>query len=255
MIIRYSLARREPHALRVHRLLQAAIRAQLSQNQADDAVRTVRRLLRAAAPTMDPETDTTGWSQWMVLLPHILSATMTHAIIDMRGDDTETLTWLLNRAGRYLQTRGELDSSLPLHEQAVELCQEAYGPDHPQVAVELFELTWVLRLLGRSAEGHPLAERALAIYEDRYGPKDPKLITALVNLAQIRRDMGQAADSYPLLRRALAIVEQASPAEEHFWGSSRRWRRALQTKAITRRCQLSIRWCWTRLCTIQTTRK
>jgi tetratricopeptide (TPR) repeat protein len=216
MIIRYSLARREPNALQVHRLLQAAVRAQLSQNQADDAVRTVRRLLQAAAPTMDPETDTAGWKQWMVLLPHILAATMTHAIVDMRRDDTEPLTWLLNRAGRYLQTRGELDSSLPLHERAVELCQEAYGPDHPQVAVELFELTWVLRLVGKSAEGHPLAERALAIYEERYGPKHPKLVTALVNLAQIRRDMGQAADAYPLLRRALAIIEQVASAEVCF---------------------------------------
>jgi tetratricopeptide (TPR) repeat protein len=216
MIIRYSLARREPNGLQVHRLLQAAIRAQLSHGQVGDALRTVRRLLRAAAPTMDPETDTAGWSRWMVLLPHILSATMTHSIIDARGNDSETLIWLLNRVGRYLQTRGELHSSLPLHERAVELCQEAYDPDHPQVAVELFELTWVLRLLGRSTEGHPLAERALVIYEEHYGPRHPRVVTALVNLAQIRRDTGQPADAYPLLRRALAILEQASSDEEHF---------------------------------------
>jgi tetratricopeptide (TPR) repeat protein len=215
MIVQYSLARRQSDTLQVHRLLQAAMRAQLSPDRADNAIRTVRRLLRVMAPTGDPETDTLGWPRWVVLLPHILEAT-THEVAEVRGDDTENLIWLLNRAGRYLQTRAKLESSLPLHEMAVRLCEASYRPVDPRLAVELIELTWVLRLLGHGVEAHPLAERALKIYQTSYGPDHPKVVTTLVNLAQILRDIGKPADAYPQLQRALAIIEARTPPERRF---------------------------------------
>ena len=71
---RYSLARRQPDGLVLHRLVQAAIQAQLPVDRQDQLLGDAVRLLRAAAPD-DVETDPAGWPRWRALLPHVPAAT------------------------------------------------------------------------------------------------------------------------------------------------------------------------------------
>src|SRR5258708_4150570 len=122
-------------------------------------------LLRADAPgnVMGAPED---WPRWAVLLPHVLAAT---GHLDTAGDQPAReamadASWLLDRAGTYLQVHARLTDARELLERALAIDEAAYGPDHPHVATRLNNLAGILRDLGQPAAARPLQERALAIY-------------------------------------------------------------------------------------------
>jgi tetratricopeptide (TPR) repeat protein len=200
----YALARRTPDAMQLHRLIQAVIRWSLPTEKREALLTTVLGLLRAALPA-DIRYQPTAWPRWRALLPHVLAALTT----DAEQIDPDTAAWLLDRAGTYLQSRGEPTSARPLFERALSIAEAAYGPDHPTVATALNNLALVLRDLGEPASARPLGERALGIAEAAYGPDHPEVATALNNLALVLRDLGEPAAARPLAERALRIAEAA----------------------------------------------
>ena len=146
----------------------------------------VLRLLRADAPERimrAPE----DWPRWTVLLPHALAATghfggLPGPAQDAAGADA---SWLLDRAAAYLQVHARLAEARPLAERAVAIDEAVYGPDHPEVAIDLSNLATILLDLGQLAEARSLVERALAIDEAVYGPDHPTVATLRANLAVI----------------------------------------------------------------------
>jgi tetratricopeptide (TPR) repeat protein len=168
------------------------------------------RLLHADVPRqiMDAPQD---WPRWAVLLPHVLAAT-DHA--DPSGDqlDPEAManaSWLLNRAGTYLQVHVRLTDAKARLERALAIDEAARGSDHPDVATHLNNLAAILRDLGQPVAARPLQERALAIDEVTYGPDHPTGATGLNALAVNLRDLDQPDAARPLQERALAITEAA----------------------------------------------
>ena len=115
-----------------------------------------------------------SWPRWAVLLPHVLAAT---ARLDLAAvGDTAVLddaSWLLDRAGTYLQVYARLNEARPLFERALAIDEAAYGPDHPVVAIRLSNLGRALRDLGQPQNARPLFERALAIGEAARRPDNP----------------------------------------------------------------------------------
>ena len=63
----------------------------------------------------------------------------------------DTLTWLLRRAGAYLQTRGEPKSARPLYERAYVLNRDRLRPDDPDMLDLAHDLARNLREYGRPA--------------------------------------------------------------------------------------------------------
>ena len=100
-------------------------------------------------------------------------------------------SWLLDRAATYLQVHARLAEAWPLAERALAITEAAYGPDHPDVATYLGNLTIILCDLGQAAEARPLAERALAIDEAAYGRDHPDVASHLSNLARILQHWGR----------------------------------------------------------------
>ena len=88
-----------------------------------------------------------------------------------RSDRTRALdcSWLLDRAGTYLQVQRPAWRARPLLERALAIDEAVHGPDHPTVATRLNNLALVLQDLGQPGGAQPLLERALAI--DRSGPR------------------------------------------------------------------------------------
>ena len=84
-----------------------------------------------------------------------------------------------------------------------------YGPDHPNVAIDINNLAQLLKATNRMAEAEPLMRRALAIDEKLYGSDHPNVAIRLNNLAQLLRATNRLAEAEPLLRRALAIDEKS----------------------------------------------
>ena len=166
-LVDYSLAKRTPGGLQVHRLVQATLRTRSSHQSTDHPLPMALGLLRADAPEQvvgAPQ----AWPRWAVLLPHVLAAT-SH-LDDIASPDRDAManaSWLLNRAGTYLYVRARLGDAKALLERALAIDEAAYGPDHPAVATDLNNLASILRDLGQPEAARPLQERALAITKSR----------------------------------------------------------------------------------------
>jgi tetratricopeptide (TPR) repeat protein len=232
----YSLAKRTPAGLQVHRLVQATIRARHPRggSGAPAADLTGQAAGSAPAPASDPLTETlavlyadapekiasvpAAWPRWAVLLPHVLAATghLGQAAGKPGPAGMEHAAWLLDWAGEYLRVRGRPADAKPLHERALALSEAVHGPDHPDVGPALTHLAQTLQDLGQPGAARPLQERALAIGEAAYGPDHPTVALRLNNLAQTLQDLGQPEAARPLQERALAIGEamkSARPAQ------------------------------------------
>ena len=81
--------------------------------------------------------------------------------------------------------------------------RRAFGPDHPEVAIDLNNLAILLKHTNRLAEAEPLYRRALAIDEASYGPDHPEVAIDLNNLARI------AASDEPPRRGRAALSPRA----------------------------------------------
>jgi len=104
---------------------------------------------------------------------------------------------------------GELTEALAVSQRALEIAEQNFGANHPEVALVLNNLALVDKKTGRYAEAEPLYKRALAIFEEAVGPKHPDVAIAMSNLAELYRLQGQTAQVEPLLKQALDIKQKA----------------------------------------------
>ena len=88
---------------------------------------------------------------------------------------------------------------------ALAIDEASYGPDHPDVAIDLNNLAQLLQATNRLGEAEPLMRRALAIDEASYGPDHPNVAIRLNNLARLLQATNRLGEAEPLMRRALAI--------------------------------------------------
>jgi tetratricopeptide (TPR) repeat protein len=102
-----------------------------------------------------------------------------------------------------------LAAAEPLFRRALAIDEQAYGANHPSVAIRLNNLAQLLQATNRLAQAEPLMRRALAIDEQAYGAAHPDVARDLNNLARLLQDTNRLAQAEPLMRRALAIDEQA----------------------------------------------
>ncbi|WP_437586062.1 tetratricopeptide repeat protein [Sorangium sp. So ce1000] len=108
----------------------------------------------------------------------------------------------LERAGRY-------DEAIPLARRALDLRENALGPEHPDVAQSLHSLARLLQAKGDYTAAEPLYRRALAIREKVLGSEHLEVAQSLHSLARLLHARGDYAAAEPLYRRALAIREKA----------------------------------------------
>jgi tetratricopeptide (TPR) repeat protein len=215
VLVNHSLAERSTAGLRLHRFVQAAVRAHHKPSALqgrDGPLAMALRLLRADAPSQIagvPE----SWPHWAVLLPHVQVATS--FLEEFAGQPAHPAradgSWLLDGAGTYLQARARLTESKQLLERALSITETACGPNHPEVANHLNNLATVLKDLGQPEAALPLLERALSIDQRCYGSGHPNLRIGLNNLAAVLQDLNQP-------EAALARIEQALKINKKYYG-------------------------------------
>ena len=71
------------------------------------------------------------------------------------------VAWLLDRAGTYLQTRGEPHAARPVFTRAHTLRRDLLGEDHPDTLTSANNLAVDLRALGEAAAARALDEDTL----------------------------------------------------------------------------------------------
>ncbi|MFG2553605.1 FxSxx-COOH system tetratricopeptide repeat protein [Streptomyces sp. NPDC048581] len=247
-----GLARRGNASLVLHRLVQAAIRAGMSDSEHTETRVRLCRALLAAVP-QDIHADPDARPRWQELLPHVITVTKD----DPPAECAAETAVLLRRASEFLIQLGDCSVALPLCERALAIDESLDGrdaeagfdlitlaqihrdlgaperalplaeralrlhdaslpPDSPAIATDLATLARILCILGEHEAARPLAERALRIDEAAYGPDDPYVSFDLVALANVHVDLGDHATALPLISRALRIRE-AKYAPDHLY--------------------------------------
>jgi tetratricopeptide (TPR) repeat protein len=121
--------------------------------------------------------------------------------------------YLANQVVGPLRDLGNFAEAEALVLRALEIDEQSYGADHPNVAIGLNNLATLLHDTNRLAAAEPLMRRALLIDEETFGPDTPKVAGDLNNLAQLLKATNRLAEAEPLLRRALEIDEQSFDAD------------------------------------------
>ena len=88
------------------------------------------------------------------------------------------------------------------------IIEKALGPNHPDVATSLSNLSLLYDRQGRYADAELLYKRSLGIRETALGPNHPAVALSLNNLAYLYQEQGRYSDAEPLYKRALAIKEK-----------------------------------------------
>jgi len=215
---RFALVTIGGRAISVHRLVQALLRNDLTEQEQARYRHDVHVILAAAAPK-DPTNDR-QWPRYQELLPHVIADATSMA----RCRDPQVREFVLNMM-RYLYLSGDISSCEALTRQFIEQWTADSGPDDPSVLAAQRYSGDVLRQLGRYSDAYDLVEATLSsatgvlgdrdrvtlalrsgfggdlrargdfakalgfdeetrrLHEEVFGPNDPQTLSALSNLA------------------------------------------------------------------------
>ncbi|HET6277034.1 MAG TPA: FxSxx-COOH system tetratricopeptide repeat protein [Candidatus Cybelea sp.] len=182
----------------MHRLVQLAAKDLVGANCAWQE--TAVNVANAAFPEVTFAT----WPQCERLLSHA------RTVLEALPHDTTLVAAasLAYRCSAYLRQRGEYVPAVSICVRALAISENAFGPDHADVARSLNNLALTYWNQGRYAEAEPLYARALAIWETTLGPEHPYIAHTLNNLAIVYQEQGRHEEGEPLQNRALAIREK-----------------------------------------------
>jgi len=114
----------------------------------------------------------------------------------------------LNQQAVELYQAGRYQEALPLQKRALELNEQALGPEHPGIATSLSNLAGLYQAMGAFDQALPLYQRTLKIREKALGPEHPDTAASLNNLAALFWAMAAYDQALPLYQRALKIREK-----------------------------------------------
>jgi hypothetical protein len=199
----FSLVERDETGLRVHRLVQAVIRQQLTQTDHTWWAQRAVRVLQASWPTSSwlPA----AWPDCGVLLPHATSVA-DHARQHDPGNAAVAL--LLTRVGGYLWGRGELQASMRLLQDAMSILYTVHGPHHHETLAARHNVARLTADMGNSQEALSQLRAILAVREQVLGPDHPDTLRTRHEVATAIGETDDRTEGLRLLREVLAAREQ-----------------------------------------------
>ena len=165
-LLKYSLLHRnsETKTLTMHRLVQAVIKDYMDIDMQHLWAECAVRVMNIAFPDKQFET----WQRCQSYLPHI--EVCANIIDKLRIVSTEAAQ-LLDKAGSYLQRRGQYTQADSFLTKALNIREKALGPEHPDTILNLALLYYNQ---GKYELAEPLYQQALGIYEQTLGSNHPK---------------------------------------------------------------------------------
>ena len=200
-LYRYSLMTRDHDGIRVHRLVQTVVRANLADQEPEWASLAMR-LVWAAFPADSLEVAV--WPICERLLAHALAAADHTERLQVGGEQTGDL---LQRASMYLRARGQPWQARPLAERALALTEQVLGPDHPITGDRHNELGLALREAGDYQAARQQLERALAIHKTANGSDHSSVGYRHSELGAVLRGLGDLDGARTQHERALEITK------------------------------------------------
>jgi tetratricopeptide (TPR) repeat protein len=203
---RFALVTISGKEIMVHRLIQALLRADLTDQEHSDYRHDVHLILAAAAP-LTPADDR-QWERYEELLPHVTSEAteMAHC------HDPKVRAFVLDMM-RYLYLSGNLTSCGDLSRSFIEQWTKDSGPEDPLVLEAQRHYGNVLRQLGYYDQAYELTERTLERSRAVLGQRDPVTIATQMSFAADQRTRGNFA-------AALAMDRETFESHEATYGMS-----------------------------------
>ncbi|MEV6650700.1 FxSxx-COOH system tetratricopeptide repeat protein [Streptomyces sp. NPDC051219] len=195
---RFALAKVDQvgNSIQVHRLVQAVIRAQLSEEEQADARAAVHRILAGARPDDDEPIDNPEtWPRFAAIWPHL---TPSEARL---SKDPETRRLLIDRV-RYLWKRGDFKAASALGGELRETWKEMLGDSDLQYLYLRFHLSNILRSQGRYVEARELDEVTLERQREALGASHPHTYMTTSGLAMDLGTLGEYGRAIELAREA-----------------------------------------------------
>ncbi|HEY2521973.1 MAG TPA: FxSxx-COOH system tetratricopeptide repeat protein [Streptosporangiaceae bacterium] len=138
------------NSLQIHRLVQAVIRSQLTDDDERDEVRhAVHRILVGARPRRGETEDAANWPVYELIWPHVGPSQAEECT------DPQTRQLLLDWV-RYLWMHGDYETCLSLAQRLQNLWTHVLGRDHSQTLYLQSQIANVLRFQGRFNEARDL---------------------------------------------------------------------------------------------------
>ncbi len=116
----------------------------------------------------------------------------------------------LNKQSQKLFKQGSYSEAAKVAQEALEVAENRFGPDHQNVGLSLFVLASIYQAQGRYAEAEPLLKRSVEIREHSFGQEHPLVGKSLFALASVYQAQGKHAEAKPLFKRALEMQEDAT---------------------------------------------
>ena len=200
-LARYALITLDGNAVKVHRLIQALLRDELTADQ-QAAYRHEAHLIMAAAAPQNPDDDTT-WLRFQGLLPHVnAEATELHLSREFEVRN------LARGVIRYLYLSGDYTSALTLTERFIEQWTADSGPDDENVLRAQRHLGNIQRLMGRYPEAYKVTEESLARARVALGEDDPTTLSLRTGLGADLRAGGSFAAARELDAESRILLER-----------------------------------------------
>ncbi|MEU6062600.1 FxSxx-COOH system tetratricopeptide repeat protein [Streptomyces sp. NPDC047097] len=195
---RFALAKVDQvsNSIQLHRLVQAVIRSQLSEEEQREARHAVHRILAGARPDDDEPIDNPEtWPRFATIWPHLTTSEARFC------KEPETRRLLIDRV-RYLWKRGDIQSAWALGGELRDDWRELLGNDDLQYLYLRFHLSNILRTQGRYVEAKELDEETLERQRRVLGPSHPHTYMTTSGLAMDLGTLGQYGEAMELATEA-----------------------------------------------------
>ncbi|GAA4925876.1 FxSxx-COOH system tetratricopeptide repeat protein [Streptomyces coeruleoprunus] len=195
---RFALAKVDQvsNSIQVHRLVQAVIRAQLTEEEQREARHAVHRILAGARPDDDEPIDNPStWPRFATIWPHLTTSEARYC------REPETRRLLIDRV-RYLWKRGDWQTAWTLGCELREAWREMLGDDDLQYLYLRFHLSNILRSQGRYVEARELDEVTLERQRAVLGPSHPHTYMTTSGLAMDLGTLGHYGRAMELATEA-----------------------------------------------------
>jgi Tetratricopeptide repeat/CobQ/CobB/MinD/ParA nucleotide binding domain/NB-ARC domain len=195
---RFALAKidQASNSIQVHRLVQAVIRAQLTEEEQRETQHVVHTVLAGARPDGDePTDDPETWPRFGIVWPHLSASEARYC------EDPETRRLLIDRV-RYRWKRGDFPGAQQLAEELLAAWGEKLGEDDVQYLFLRGQLANVLRTQGHYLEARKIDTELLARQRAVLGPSHPHTYVTTSSLATDLSALGSYGSAVELAREA-----------------------------------------------------
>jgi tetratricopeptide (TPR) repeat protein len=199
----------ESPSFTIHRLVQVVTRRSL-QDDSSHTHLTAALAWIADAFIGDPH-DVRCWPTLDPLAKHAKSV----ADFADQVEIAERTARLMNHLGILQLSKAQHAQAEPLMRRALEIDEQSYGKEHPQVAIPLSNLGEILRMLNRLDEAEPLLRRALQIDIDALGEDHPDVAIDGYKLALVEHGKNNTAEAWRLLEHSLAVFRASFGDDSH----------------------------------------